>query len=102
MDYNYLAKLNVALSDPNRLSIIDMLSCKKMNASQLLECLNISQPTLSFHMKKLIECDFVIKTKVKNEVFYQNNCEVFELYLKQLNKLHSFKLNCECFKNCQK
>ena len=44
-----------ALSDENRLRILQMLRSGEKCACKLLEELNISQPTLSHHMKIL--CD---------------------------------------------
>lgn len=42
-----------ALSDVNRLAILRMLTTGSKCACQLLEKLNITQPTLSYHMKVL-------------------------------------------------
>jgi ArsR family transcriptional regulator len=48
-----------ALSDPNRLMIIRMLRDEEMCACKLLEEFNITQPTLSHHMKILCEAGLV-------------------------------------------
>lgn len=48
-----------ALSDETRLKIIDMLSCGEMCACNILEAFDITQPTLSYHMKILAECGLV-------------------------------------------
>ena len=40
-----------ALSDTNRLMIVDMLSCGELCACEILEKFSIPQPTLSHHMK---------------------------------------------------
>lgn len=42
-----------ALADETRLRIVDMLSCGEMCACDLLESFDITQPTLSYHMKVL-------------------------------------------------
>ncbi len=42
-----------ALADETRLRIVDMLSCGEMCACNLLESFDITQPTLSYHMKVL-------------------------------------------------
>lgn len=63
MDYEEKAKIIKALSDPNRLKIIDILSCGEKCACDILEQFNFSQPTLSHHMKVLIECDLVKSRK---------------------------------------
>ncbi len=48
-----------ALSDPTRLQILDMLSCGEQCACELLEAFQISQSTLSYHMKILTESGLV-------------------------------------------
>lgn len=48
-----------ALSDPNRLTIIEMLQNGELCACELLENLHISQSTLSHHMKTLCEAEIV-------------------------------------------
>ncbi len=49
-----------ALSDSNRLKIVQMLSDGEKCACKLLEAFAISQPTLSHHMKILCECGLVV------------------------------------------
>ena len=53
------AKICRALGDPNRLQIVQMLSGGEMCACRLLEHFQITQPTLSHHMKILCECGLV-------------------------------------------
>lgn len=48
-----------AISDPNRLVIIDHLKDGERCACKILEQLKISQPTLSHHMRILCEADLV-------------------------------------------
>lgn len=59
IEYQKQAALFKALSDPNRLMIIDMLSCGEKCACDLLEAFNITQPTLSHHMKILCDSGLV-------------------------------------------
>ncbi len=65
MDKNYEANAKIfkALSDSNRLKIIDMLSCGEKCACDILENFEFTQPTLSHHMKVLIECGLVKSRK---------------------------------------
>ncbi len=62
-NYEINSKVFKALSDPNRLKIIDILSCGERCACEILENFNFTQPTLSHHMKILIECDLVTARK---------------------------------------
>jgi Predicted transcriptional regulators len=48
-----------ALSDPNRLTIMQLVSETEVCANDLLEKLNITQPTLSHHMKVLYEAGLI-------------------------------------------
>ena len=51
------AEVFKALADENRLAIVRMVgSCGEACACDLLADLNISQPTLSHHMKVLCSC----------------------------------------------
>lgn len=60
MDY-YLenTKAFKALGDPKRAMIVDMLSCGELCACMILEKFDMSQSTLSHHMKLLCECGLV-------------------------------------------
>lgn len=62
-NYDMHAKVLKALSDPNRLKIIDILSCGEMCACNILEHFDFSQPTLSHHMKVLMDCNLVSSRK---------------------------------------
>lgn len=64
LDYSSGAKLFKALSDEHRLKIIDLLSCGERCACDLLPHFQFSQPTLSHHMKVLIESGLVVSRKV--------------------------------------
>ena len=48
-----------ALGDANRLQIVQMLSDGEKCGCKLLEKFEITQPTLSHHMKILCECGLV-------------------------------------------
>lgn len=65
MDTNYeeTSKILKALGDPNRLKIIDILSCGEECACTILEHFDFTQPTLSHHMKILMECGLVASRK---------------------------------------
>ena len=52
-----------AMSDTNRLKIIEMLTQGEKCACNLLEELQVTQPTLSHHMKVLSDCGLVSSYK---------------------------------------
>jgi ArsR family transcriptional regulator, arsenate/arsenite/antimonite-responsive transcriptional repressor len=52
-----------ALSDETRIKIFDMLSQGELCACNILDEFEITQPTLSYHMKVLCESGLVNSTK---------------------------------------
>lgn len=61
--YEKHAKIFKALSDQNRLKILHILSDGERCACELLKHFDFTQPTLSHHMKVLIECGLVYSRK---------------------------------------
>ncbi|MGD9570134.1 MAG: ArsR/SmtB family transcription factor [Sedimentibacter sp.] len=68
-------KIIKALSDVNRMMIINNLSGGEMCACKLLEKFNITQPTLSHHMKILLECGLVNSRKEGKWTHYSLNMD---------------------------
>ena len=76
-----------ALADTNRLMIMEMLTCGELCACKILEKFNITQPTLSHHMKILCECGLVSGRKEGKWTYYSINAKGSEkamLFLRQL------------------
>lgn len=67
-----------ALSDETRLKILEMLSCGELCACNILEQFNITQPTLSYHMKLLTGCGLVNGRRDGAWMRYTLNAERFE------------------------
>lgn len=85
-----------SLSDVNRLMIIDMLSCGELCGCEILEKLDITQPTLSHHMKILNECGLVESRKEGKSTYYKLN-DLETTNLKDfLNLLFSNTPDCIC------
>lgn len=59
LDYEDRMRIFKALSDQNRLEIIEILSCNEKCACEILKNFDITQPTLSHHMKVLMDCGLV-------------------------------------------
>ena len=88
MDKNYEtnAKIFKALSDPSRLKILDILSCGEKCACEILEGFDFTQPTLSHHMKVLMECGLVMSRKEGLWSYYcLNNNKTNKLILFLMN-----------------
>jgi ArsR family transcriptional regulator len=69
-NYEKYAGIFKALSDVNRLMIVDMLSERELCACKILEKFNITQPTLSHHMKTLCDCGLVKGRKQGKWTYY--------------------------------
>jgi len=71
--YEEYAFIFKALSDKTRLEIVSMLSDKELCACKILEVFNITQPTLSYHMKMLVDTGLVNAVKDGSWVKYTIN-----------------------------
>jgi ArsR family transcriptional regulator len=87
MEYNTVEILK-AISDPIRLSIIKKLYSKdELCACDILDDYKITQPTLSFHMKKLTQCGLVVSRKDGTWVRYKVNSDYYNLLIEDLSGL---------------
>lgn len=87
-DYGKYALYMKALSDETRVKIFDMLSQGELCACNILEEFNITQPTLSYHMKTL--CDSGLVDSRKDGVWMKysinrNNLEVIRELFDSIN-----------------
>ncbi|WP_024614468.1 metalloregulator ArsR/SmtB family transcription factor [Clostridium sp. Ade.TY] len=85
-DYEANSKIIKAIADSNRLKIIDILSCGEKCACDILEYFDFTQPTLSHHMKVLMECGLV---KCRKEGLWS----YYSLNFTNTNKLILFLMN---------
>ncbi len=68
-----------ALSDPVRMDILDMLRKKgSLNAGDIAKEFNLTNATISYHLKILKNADLVYERREKNFIFYELNTSVFE------------------------
>ena len=93
MDKKYIeyAQFFKALSDPNRLMIVDMLSCGELCACVILEKFQITQPTLSHHMKTLCDCGLVSGRKDGKWTYYSLNYTIIKTLRAFLDEITSAK-----------
>ena len=75
MDERKAAAVFKALGDENRIRILKLLRCGERCACKLLEELNISQPTLSHHMKILCDAGIVTGRREGKWMHYSICCE---------------------------
>lgn len=85
-----------ALSDRNRLLILDMLSCGEMCACDIMEGLELTQPTISHHMKILVRAGLVKCKKQGKWMCYSINKAVVDDLFEYINYITSPKNECIC------
>jgi ArsR family transcriptional regulator len=86
------AKVFKAFCDENRLIILDMLQSGEKCACVLLEKLEITQPTLSHHMKILVESGIVAARKVGKWTYYSISGEGSESAARLMQKLTTVRV----------
>lgn len=80
MDISVAAKICRALGDEKRLQIVKMLTGGELCGCKILEEFDITQPTLSHHMKILSDCDLVNTRKEGKWSYYSLNCKTLSAY----------------------
>lgn len=96
MDYQKLANLLKVVAEPNRLKILEMLSCGEMCACDILNYFNFTQPTLSHHMKVLEDNGLVIVDKKANWHYYSLNRAAADFLISNLTEALSVTKDCIC------
>lgn len=89
MDAETVSSICKALGDPNRLKIVQMLSGCEKCACVILEEFNITQPTLSHHMKILCDGGLVNVRKDGKWSYYSLNCETLRDFQRFIGTLNS-------------
>lgn len=95
-DYLVYAKVFKALGDPKRAMIVDMLSCGELCACMILEKFEMSQSTLSHHMKLLCECGLVKGREQGKWTYYSLDTGTVNGIKEFLCNITSDKENCIC------
>lgn len=96
MNEKEVAMVCKALGDANRLGIVQMLSDGEKCGCKILERFEITQPTLSHHMKILTACNLVNDRKEGKWHHYSLNFETLTNYKKFIENL-----TCEGCKDCK-
>lgn len=76
-----------ALSDSNRVKIVKMLKEGEQCACKILEKFNITQPTLSHHMKILCESEIVSVRKEGKWSHYSLNKETLAKFKEAIDEI---------------
>ncbi|MCR4634408.1 MAG: autorepressor SdpR family transcription factor [Erysipelotrichaceae bacterium] len=67
-----------ALSDPVRRQILMMLKKGRMSAGDISRNFEMSQASVSYHLKLLKEADLIFEEKEKNYIYYTLSTSVLE------------------------
>ena len=94
--YIDISKMLKAMSEPNRLRIVDMLSCGELCACKILEEFNITQPTLSHDMRVLVEAGIVKDRREGKNIYYSLNRDALETMHQNLGRMFEDKPDCIC------
>ena len=87
MDNKEIAAMFKAFCDENRLQILEMLREGEKCACHILEEMQITQPTLSHHMKILCDAGVVVGRKEGKWMHYSISESGLEKVKKYLNEL---------------
>lgn len=99
MEIKEASKIAKALSVPNRLEIMTLISGKEMCACHLLEHFNITQPTLSHHIKQLKEGGIINERKEGKWSYYSVNEEKLNQFKHFINSIEPYdetSEKCDC------
>ena len=81
-----------ALADETRQKIMSICCCTSLSVSEIVEKLNVTQPTVSHHLKILREAGLVTVERRGKEIYYQLNqqrlasscCQVVDVFAPDL------------------
>jgi ArsR family transcriptional regulator, arsenate/arsenite/antimonite-responsive transcriptional repressor len=80
-----------ALSDPLRISVLELLRQQEQCVCDLCSVLNVTQSKLSFHLKTLKEAGFVNSRQEGRWIYYSLNIPQFavlEAYLTEFSRIN--------------
>ncbi|WP_411335331.1 ArsR/SmtB family transcription factor [Ruminococcus gauvreauii] len=102
MDEKRIAVIFKAFCDENRIRIIKLLRSGEKCACKLLEEINVTQPTLSHHMKILCDSGIVVGRKEGKWTHYSISEKGVEQSKECLRQLTTLDVECENKPCCEK
>lgn len=96
LDYGKSAGIFKVLGDETRLKILDMLCCGEMCACDILEEFEITQPTLSYHMKMLVESGLVEARKEGKWMYYTLQQDGLQAAKEYIGAISNLREDCIC------
>ncbi len=89
MNLKQVEKISKALGDCNRLKIIRAIQSHngRLDCITISSSLNLAQPSISHHIKKLVEADLIEPHKEGRFYYYSLNKEVMDNYIETLQRV---------------
>ena len=91
MDLKQIEKISKALADTTRLRILYDMSAKKgcIQCSEIMRISKLAQPSVSHHVKKLIEAGLIVAEKDGRNYSYNLNKALLKSYTGWMKKITS-------------
>jgi ArsR family transcriptional regulator len=83
------------LADKTRLNILQLIYQGEQCGCELIHDLDITQPTLSHHLKILSDTGFIVGEKDKNKILYSINMDKIDQVFKQTLEAITYKKDCD-------
>jgi ArsR family transcriptional regulator, arsenate/arsenite/antimonite-responsive transcriptional repressor len=89
MEIRKVERISKALSDPSRILILQQLRQKEdcLYCHEISDFIDLTQPSISHHVKQLADADLIITEKEGRNVKYKLNQMVLDEYLGFLTTL---------------
>nr|WP_294949171.1 metalloregulator ArsR/SmtB family transcription factor [uncultured Mucilaginibacter sp.] len=89
MDDKKIERISRALSDASRIAILKELKKKKdcLYCAEVNDLLDLTQPSVSHHLKQLVDADLLLPQKEGRNIKYVLNQQVLNEYIACLNDL---------------
>ncbi|KAA9325607.1 ArsR/SmtB family transcription factor [Adhaeribacter soli] len=87
MDLRQIEKISKALSDVNRLKILQYMQGNqgRIECMEIAGILELAQPSISHHIKKLVEAGLIEPQKTGRFYHYSLNTKIWEAYVQALS-----------------
>lgn len=89
MDSKKFERISRALSDPHRILILQKFKKKRdcLYCSEIHDLLDLAQPSISHHLKQLVDADLLLPEKEGRNLKYALNKAVLDDYIAFLGAL---------------
>jgi ArsR family transcriptional regulator len=89
MELKKVEKISKALADPNRLRILKSIHSNQscMYCSKIYDVVDLTQPSISHHLKQLTDAELIIAEKEGRNMKYSLNNKMIDQYVGFLSAL---------------